>query len=104
VLLKPSEKEMSHYRTAETLILEPLSSRAPLSKKTPSIGLEKLMVDLLADHFFSFFLSESELPSLCQKMTKDYLINYSTLHAYAQRRGVENRLKRLLPKDLPERK
>jgi hypothetical protein len=102
VLLKPNEKEMTHYRNGETLLLEPLRSRAPLSRKENTIRLEKLMVDLLADDFFAYFYSASELPDIYESMSRNYALDVDTLFAYAKRRLVYDELCHLIPKDLIE--
>jgi hypothetical protein len=98
VLLKPTEKEITHYRDDDTIILEPLRSRAPLLRKDTTIKLEKLMVDLLADSFLTYFFSPSELPALYKTMNERYIINKDALYAYATRRGVCQELISLLPK------
>jgi hypothetical protein len=103
ILLKPTDKEMTHYRQGQFLILEPLTSRAPLNKEGTGIRLEKLMVDLLADSFFSYFFSLGECPNIFQEITQRYIVDSGTLFTYAKRRHVEAELKALLPQMNPAR-
>jgi hypothetical protein len=97
ILLRPNEKEMTHYRNDETILLEPLRSRSPLKRQGTGIRLEKLMVDLLADDFFAYFYSPSELPDVYEAISKNNIIDTDTLFAYAKRRLVYDRLTSLLP-------
>jgi hypothetical protein len=88
---------MTHYRNDETILLEPLRSRSPLKRQGTGIRLEKLMVDLLADDFFAYFYSPSELPDVYEAISKNNIIDTDTLFAYAKRRLVYDRLTSLLP-------
>jgi hypothetical protein len=95
LLLKPSAKEMDYYRDDRTVLLEPLVSRAPLTKNQTTVRLEKLMVDLIADDFLSFFYSSSELPDMFESMRENYAMDYGTLFNYAKRRRVSTELSAL---------
>jgi hypothetical protein len=100
ILLKPTEKEMTHYHGEQTILLEPLRSRSPLNRQGTSLRLEKLMVDLLSDDFFAYFCSKSELPDIYEEITKKYAIDRDTLFAYAKRRQVYDELMPLIPEEL----
>jgi Uma2 family endonuclease len=97
VLLKPNEKEMTHYRVGKTIVIEPLFSRAPVQKDSHSPSLEQLMVDLVADRYFSYFFSQSELPEMYESMISSYIVNRDSLFSYAKRRRVYEKMLPLLP-------
>jgi hypothetical protein len=86
---------MDYYRDDRTVLLEPLVSRAPLTKNQTTVRLEKLMVDLIADDFLSFFYSSSELPDMFESMRENYAMDYGTLFNYAKRRRVSTELSAL---------
>jgi hypothetical protein len=103
VLLKPGKDEFSHYWSDDSVIIEPLHSRAPLEKKGNGICLEKLIVDLLSDKFLGYFFSRSELPEIYEEMFEQYAIDADRLFTYAKRRRVLSALLPLLPEGISKR-
>jgi hypothetical protein len=79
------------------IILRPLVSEAPLQfiKNTPTITLEKLLVDALVDEEFEF-LKGNEINHVYKNAIARYSVNISKLIRYADRKRKKPEILRIL--------
>ncbi|MBL1215520.1 MAG: hypothetical protein HND52_19290 [Ignavibacteriae bacterium] len=104
VFLKPNETELDRYISdlESAIILIPFITRTPIREmenqnfNTPTI--EKLLVDIYIKNSPYFFLTNSEIETIIQNAFRKYIINQTTLLAYAERRGKKNEIKNFLIK------
>ena len=96
VFLQPEEKELQRYASEleNAIILRSLISKAPLQKvkKTSTVTLEKLIVDLFCDRKLFYAYQGSELVFLFNTAYRKYAIDFTRLFGYAQRRNRETEL------------
>lgn len=100
IYLKPVEHIMLNYAMEEhePIILLPFKSRSPVKKHNKIItpALEKMLVDLFADSKLFYWVQSEELINIFDEANGKYQVNFSTLIAYARRRGVDTKLKQFL--------
>ena len=96
VFLQPEEKELQLYvsELENAIILRSLVSKAPLQKvkKTSTVTLEKLIVDLFCDRKLFYAYQGSELVFIFNTAYRKYAIDFTKLFGYAQRRNRETEL------------
>ncbi|MEA2095983.1 MAG: DUF6577 family protein [Candidatus Cloacimonadota bacterium] len=110
VFMKPDEKQMEQYvmEEQEPVILLPYVSRSPVKEYSKIIipKLEKILVDLFLGFKLFYWVQGQELKNIFDEVHRRYQINYTTLIAYAKRRGADKRLKEFIvhetdiPKDM----
>lgn len=101
VFLNPSMKIMEKYVMGEddVVLIKPLVSRPPLfeNKKIIVPELEKVLVDIFCDKHQFFMFGGQEMIYIYENAINHYNINFTSLYAYADRRGkreiIENYIK-----------
>lgn len=91
VLVSPGKKEFDKYFERDSIVLLPLITRSPIDQKRHEPKLEKIIVDLFAGGALTWWWSPSELPDILQSIFTSYVIDYPTLNAYLNRRGLKER-------------
>ncbi len=89
------------YNNADTVIVKPLLTKAPLEKQKKYLipSLEKILVDLYCDKAVFASCQGSELIHIFNNAYKKYRLNISRLSGYARRRGREAELKNFILKN-----
>lgn len=104
IYLKPDENIMLKYAMEEQnpLILLPFKSRSPVEqhKKIVIPSLEKILVDLFTDSKLFYWVQGEELTNIFYEAFSKYQINFSTMIAYARRRGIDKKLKQYLKNEI----
>lgn len=95
ILINPDEQTVSRYGRDNLVIVKKLFSRSPSDKKEHKIKLEKLMVDLLCDKYYSWMLDSSAIEDVFAGVKKNYAIDATKMLNYAKRRGVLSTTKTL---------
>lgn len=88
ILVNPDEQTVSRYGRDNLVIVKKLFSRSPSDKKEHKIKLEKLMVDLLCDKYYSWMLDSSAIEDVFTGVRKSYAIDTTKMFNYAKRRGA----------------
>jgi hypothetical protein len=100
VYLLPTARDMEWYINEEetAIIIEPLISKAPIQtvNGTPTVTLEKMIVDLFADQKLFSTFQGSELINIINTAYKRYQLDFTTLFSYAKRRRKEKDLMKYL--------
>lgn len=104
IYMKPDKNIMLKYAMEEQnpLILLPFKSRSPVRqhKKIVIPSLEKILIDLFSDSKLFYWVQGEELTNIFYEAFSKYQINFSTLIAYARRRGVDKKLKQYLKNEI----
>jgi len=91
VFVEPGKKEIDLYISASdhSIILKPMVSLSPLQsqKKITSPALEKILLDIFAERDVFNAFQGHELSIIFNNAYNRYQVNFSTLMAYARRRG-----------------
>jgi len=105
--LNPDAKVMNFYisESQNPVIVKKLISRSPIDRRTikgaklyaPS--LEKILVDIFVEE--NIFYQGSELTHIYENAISNYTINFTTLFAYARRRGREENIKLFVARNMP---
>lgn len=95
ILINPDEQTVSRYGRDNLVIVKKLFSRSPSDKKEHKIKLEKLIVDLLCDKYYSWMLDSSAIEEVFAGVKKSYAIDATKMLNYAKRRGVLSTTKTL---------
>lgn len=95
ILINPDEQTVSRYGRDNLVIVKKLFSRSPSDKKEHKIKLEKLIVDLLCDKYYSWMLDSSAIEDVFAGVKKSYAIDATKMLNYAKRRGVLSTTKTL---------
>jgi hypothetical protein len=96
----PNEREYLNFVVHKTdpVIVRSGFSQAPLitlaGVNFP--GLEKLLIDLVAEPTLYMAVQGNELYTIFRNATEDYIINFSKLFRYAKRRGVLEKVQKIL--------
>ena len=96
VLLDPDAVALSRYIDQEPIVVRSLFSRSPRSRNGHLIAIEKLLIDVLTDRLLRGLISPEDRLEASTRMAMDYSLNQTTAIAYAQRRGCEAELRRIL--------
>lgn len=108
IYLQPGKQQMLNYamEEQEPVILLPLISRSPVKEYNKIIipTLEKILVDLFVGYNIFYWTQGQELINIFNEAQLRYQINYTTLLAYARRRGADKKLKKFMIKktDIPK--
>lgn len=98
--MEPTKTELRRYILAgqETLIVKPLTTRAPLQQlggiTAPKI--EKILVDLFCETTLFSAFQGKELESLFENTLRQVAVDFAVLGSYARRRRKEVELRRFL--------
>lgn len=96
-LLHPSVDDFHLYRQDDAIILEPLLTETPRSHMGAwQTGLEKLLVDLIADKYLRSSISEGEYPLVYETAFERYTIDERRLFRYARRRNAAKKIHQLI--------
>ena len=100
ILLRPNEKELYRYGTANTIIVDRLVSEAPKghpdNHNTP---LEKIVVDLFANRNLRSMVHIGEYAKALNDMFGKYYIDQTKLFRYAARRSKKEEIYRFLTEE-----
>lgn len=99
ILINPKVKELKKYVSGNIIVLKPLFSRSPIIKKTHSLTIEKIIVDLYCDDIFELFFAKSELIDVYRQIFSEYAIDEVSLNAYLSRRNIKDRFYDFLEKN-----
>lgn len=90
----PWSEQYSLVHATDTITILPLITRSPLREQTLQEGkmmtipsLEKILVDIFRETKVFYFLQGTELENIYRNAINRYAINFTTLFAYAKRRG-----------------
>jgi len=93
IYIQPEEKEIDRYvfEKESALILQSLISRAPIQnvRKTATITIEKMIVDLYCDKKLFAAFQGNELVHIINNAYSRYTIDFTKLLGYASRRRKE---------------
>lgn len=96
-LLHPSVDDFHIYRQDDAIIVEPLLTEAPRSHQGKwQTGLEKLLVDLVADKYLRSSISESEYPRIYETAFERYTVDTRKLFRYARRRNAAQKIRNII--------
>lgn len=97
VLIDPNLETYNHYWSDGVIVINKLVTEAPKGNKISwHARLEKVLVDLIANHLFASSISESEYPTIYENAFSMYAIDESCLFRYAKRRAVDGKIKKLI--------
>lgn len=97
VLLNPSVEDFFRYANDHMLFVVRKPSQGPVNRLMPHVAPpEQWLADILADERMSASFEGAELPQIFSAFTNRYAVNRSALFRYAQRRGVDERVRNLL--------
>jgi len=100
----PTEQIMEEYVMGEpdVVVVRPLVSRAPLIKGEQIVfpELEKILVDIFCDNHQFYIYSGQEMINIYESAFHHYNINYSSLYAYAARRGKKDLIKDFIEENI----
>jgi len=104
----PSEQIMEEYVLGElnAVLVKPLVSRAPLikGKQIVSPSLEKILVDVFCDQHQFYIFGGQEMINIFEHAFHHYSINFSSMYAYATRRGKKVLLKKFVEEKVLNKK
>jgi hypothetical protein len=96
------------FEAQNPIIIQKIVSKAPTQKSLSQQGnikipyLEKMLVDLFADENLFTAYQNAEQNTIIENMLLDYVIDFTKLFAYAQRRRKEKDLKQYLFENFAE--
>lgn len=100
IFIRPNEKEIERYiyESGNAIILQSLVSKSPIQKvtKVATTTLEKLIVDLFSDKKLFAAFQGNELAHIFNTAYSRYVIDFTTLFYYAQRRRKKTKLAEFL--------
>lgn len=101
----PWSEQYSLIHATDTITILPLITRSPLREQTSKEGkkiiipsLEKILVDIFRETKVFYFLQGTELENIYRNAINRYAINFTTLFAYAKRRGKAKAMYELIEK------
>ena len=104
VFNNPTEQIMEQYVMGEldVVVVKPLVSRAPLIKVGQIVfpELEKILVDIFCDNHQFYIYGGQEMINIFENAFHHYNINYSSLYAYAARRGKKDLIKSFIKENV----
>jgi len=88
LMYKPSKQMYDLYKMQNGLLIEPLTSEAPLLIARPhAVCIEKLIVDMICDKYVRWGYDSSERDFALENIENNYRIDIPRLLRYAKRRG-----------------
>ncbi len=104
VFNNPTAQIMEDYVLGQegVVVVKPLVSRAPLMKKNQIVfpALEKILVDIFCDQHQFYIYGGQEMITIFENAFHHYNINFSSLYAYATRRGKKILLKTFIEENV----
>lgn len=94
VLLKPDKNTLWTYLQDDSIIIEKLTTEAPVSatEKWKTVP-EKFLVDLASDKILKALIARSQIEYIYEGYLNHYLIDIKKMFRYARRRTCEDTLK-----------
>jgi hypothetical protein len=103
--LQPDRETVQLYVMGQknAVIVKPLVSRAPVinTAKASLPTLEKMLVDAFAEKDLFYYLKGQELTNIFERAIARYLVSWSKLYSYANRRGLKEQIEQFI-KDNPD--
>ncbi len=97
VLLNPTTDIFHRYWYDNMIVIEHLITEAPMGYREHwHTGLEKMLVDIVADQLITESLSEAEYTNIFKGAFERYAIDESRLFRYAKRRGAEKKIRAII--------
>lgn len=100
IFIEPEDKEIDRYiyEAENAIVLQSLVSKSPIQKvkKTSTITLEKLIVDIYCDKKLFAAFQGSELIHIIDNAYNRYSIDFTKLFNYSKRRRKETEMMELL--------
>jgi len=86
----------------DVVVVKPLISRAPLKKVGQIVfpELEKILVDIFCDQHQFYIYGGQEMIYVFENAFNHYHINFSSMYAYAARRGKKVLLKEFIEENV----
>ncbi len=106
--VNPDAKVIEFYISESNypVIIKKLITRSPISRRTESRIkfytplLEKILVDIFVEDKIFYVYQGSELMHIYENAISNYTINFTSLFAYAKRRGREHEIKLFLTQNM----
>lgn len=90
LMYKPSKQMYDLYKMQNGILIETLTSEAPLLISRPhAICIEKLIVDMICDKYIKWELDCMECNAALENAVNTYRINIPRILRYAERRGKQ---------------
>ncbi len=100
----PSVQIMEDYVLGEpnAVVVKPLVSRAPLITGEQIVfpALEKILVDIFCDQHQFYIFGGQEMINIFEHAFHHYSLNFSSMYAYASRRGKKALLKKFVEENV----
>ncbi len=97
VLINPTTEIFHRYWYDNMVVIERLITEAPMGNSEHwHTGLEKMLVDIVADQLIKESFSETEYPNIFKGAFERYAIDESRLFRYAKRRGAEKKIRAII--------
>ncbi|RKR82109.1 hypothetical protein BDD43_2276 [Mucilaginibacter gracilis] len=100
VYLLPQEKELEWYvyESQSAIIVESLISKSPVQRvdQTPTVTIEKMIVDIFSDQRLFNVYQGSELANIIESAYDKYQCDFTKLFSYAKRRRKDVDLRNYL--------
>lgn len=97
VLLSPTVEIFHQYWAEDMIVIGKLITEAPKGvKEAWHTRLEKMLVDLFAEHLIVQSVSASEYPRIFEDAFQKYVIDESRMFRYAKRRNAQEKINKLI--------
>lgn len=97
ILINPTNNDFCRYRQENMIVVKKLLTESPKGQKEVwHTDLEKMLVDIFSDSLLKTMFSESEYPSIYEKVFSTYVVDESQMFRYARRRKVEDKIKKFI--------
>jgi Ni,Fe-hydrogenase maturation factor len=98
-LYKPTDKELTLYPDATTIVVCKLTSEAPIENHEAFI--EKLLVDLYANKYIRYMVNRGDYDIIFEMAFEKYDVNSAAMLRYAKRRGKGEEIAAMIKKFNP---
>lgn len=101
ILLNPTVDIFHQYWTDNMIVIKKLISESPKGNgETWHTGLEKMLVDLVADKLLLSCVGHGEYEGIFTQALQDFFVDESRLFRYARRRNAANKVMTYIDKSL----
>jgi hypothetical protein len=104
VYMNPKKEEVENYILSENaIIINPILKEAPVQDRgnVKVSKLEKILVDLYFDKTLLIAYQGNEMKNIFKRTFEEYEINLTTLYRYARNRGIKDKIKNYIERQLP---
>lgn len=101
ILINPTVKVFHQYWSNNMIVIEKLITESPKGKKVIwHTGLEKMLVDLVADKLLLSCVAHGEYDGIFTQVLQDFFIDESQMFRYARRRNATKKIMANIDKSL----